>query len=115
MEKRKAQKKELTLLQAIEKVVELVEDGNLNKESLRKAKPYSSFLAKSYGITYAQLREVNPWIRAKSLTNKLKKTYKKPYLKPHQPNLQLINHIRLKCKFLLTNQNLNQIKYNNKS
>lgn len=32
--------------------------------------------AKSYGITYAQLREVNPWIRAKSLTNKLKKTYK---------------------------------------
>ena len=76
MEKRKAQKKELTLLQAIEKVVELVEDGNLSKESLRKAKPYSSFLAKSYGITYAQLREVNPWIRAKSLTNKLKKTYK---------------------------------------
>lgn len=32
--------------------------------------------AKGYGITYAQLREVNPWIRAKSLTNKLKKTYK---------------------------------------
>ena len=32
--------------------------------------------AKSYGITYAQLREVNPWIRAKSLTNKLNKTYK---------------------------------------
>lgn len=54
MEKRKAQKKELTLLQAIEKVVELVEDGNLSKESLRKAKPYSSFLAKSYGITELQ-------------------------------------------------------------
>ena len=54
MEKRKAQKKELTLLQAIEKVVELVEDGELSKESLRKAKPYSSFLAKSYGITELQ-------------------------------------------------------------
>ncbi|MBR3977687.1 MAG: AAA family ATPase [Bacteroidaceae bacterium] len=54
MEKRKAQKKELTLLQAIEKVVEFVEDGELSKESLRKAKPYSSFLAKSFGITELQ-------------------------------------------------------------
>ena len=54
MEKRKAQKKELTLLQAIEKVVEFVEDGELSKESLRKARPYSSFLAKSYGITELQ-------------------------------------------------------------
>lgn len=41
-------------VQAIEKVVELVEDGELSKESLRKAKPYSSFFAKSYGITELQ-------------------------------------------------------------
>lgn len=31
--------------------------------------------AKSQGITYAQLREFNPWIRAKKLTNKAGKTY----------------------------------------
>lgn len=32
--------------------------------------------AKKRGITYAQLREENPWIRSKSLTNKTGKTYK---------------------------------------
>ena len=31
--------------------------------------------AKERGITYAQLREVNPWIRAKSLPNKTGKSY----------------------------------------
>lgn len=31
--------------------------------------------AKSHGISYAQLREANPWIRAKTLTNKTGKTY----------------------------------------
>ncbi len=31
--------------------------------------------AKSHGISYAQLREENPWIRAKKLTNKDGKTY----------------------------------------
>jgi hypothetical protein len=31
--------------------------------------------AKSRGITYAQLREENPWIRAQSLTNKAGKVY----------------------------------------
>lgn len=31
--------------------------------------------AKQQGITYAQLREANPWIRAKTLTNKTGKTY----------------------------------------
>lgn len=31
--------------------------------------------AKSKGITYAQLREANPWIRSKKLTNKLGKSY----------------------------------------
>lgn len=32
--------------------------------------------AKGYGITYSQLRELNPWIRTKSFINKNKKTYK---------------------------------------
>lgn len=31
--------------------------------------------AQNYGISYAQLREINPWIRSKSLTNKSGKTY----------------------------------------
>lgn len=31
--------------------------------------------ANEHGVTYAQLREENPWIRAKSLTNKNGKTY----------------------------------------
>ena len=31
--------------------------------------------ARERGISYAQLRELNPWIRASSLTNKAKKTY----------------------------------------
>lgn len=31
--------------------------------------------AQSHGISYAQLREANPWIRAKSLTNKSGKSY----------------------------------------
>lgn len=32
--------------------------------------------ARKQGITYSQLREENPWIRAKSLTNKAGRTYK---------------------------------------
>ncbi len=32
--------------------------------------------AEEHGITYSQLREANPWIRAKSLPNKSSKTYK---------------------------------------
>ena len=32
--------------------------------------------AAKQGITYSQLRDENPWIRSKSLTNKLGKTYK---------------------------------------
>jgi len=32
--------------------------------------------AKQQGITYAQLREANPWIRATKLTNNSGKTYK---------------------------------------
>lgn len=42
--------------------------------------------AKEQGITYAQLREANPWIRAKSLTNKAGKTYtvKIPVMKTYK-------------------------------
>ncbi len=32
--------------------------------------------AKKYGLTYAQLRDANPWIRSKTLPNKTGKTYK---------------------------------------
>lgn len=35
-----------------------------------------SVWASKHGISYAQLREENPWIRAKKLTNKKGKTYK---------------------------------------
>ncbi len=38
--------------------------------------------AKEHGITYAQLREANPWIRAKKLTNKTNKTYNVRIPKP---------------------------------
>ncbi len=39
--------------------------------------------AKDHGITYAQLRDVNPWIRARQLTNKAGKTYKVRVPKQH--------------------------------
>ena len=54
MEKKKSTKKTFTLLQAIEKVITLTEDSKLDKKILQKVKPYSSFLAKSYGITEMQ-------------------------------------------------------------
>ena len=38
--------------------------------------PSWSEWAKKHGISYAQLREANPWIRKNILTNKLNKTYK---------------------------------------
>lgn len=41
--------------------------------------------AKERGITYAQLKELNPWIRAKSLPNKTGKIYKVRI--PHQDSL----------------------------
>lgn len=41
--------------------------------------------AKKHGLTYAQLREANPWIRAKSLPNKTGKTYKVRI--PHKSSL----------------------------
>ena len=53
MEKKRTTKK-FTLLQAIEKIVEIVEDSKLDKKTLQKVKPYSNFLATSYGITEMQ-------------------------------------------------------------
>jgi hypothetical protein len=41
--------KELTLLQAIERVVELAEDSKMSKEFMKKAKTEIQLLAKSYG------------------------------------------------------------------
>ena len=43
-----------TLLEAIEQIVQLSEDSKMSDDFLRKAKPLSSFLAKSYGITERQ-------------------------------------------------------------
>lgn len=43
--------------------------------------------AKKYGISYAQLREENPWIRTKKLTNKAGKTYK-----VHIPKKNSLSH-----------------------
>ena len=53
MEKKRSTKK-LTLLQAVEKVITFTEDSKLDKKILQKVKPYSSFLAESYGITEMQ-------------------------------------------------------------
>lgn len=44
----------MTLLQAIERVVELSEDSKMSKEFLKKAKTEIQLLAKSYGITERQ-------------------------------------------------------------
>lgn len=46
--------KEMTLLQAIERVVELAEDSKMSKEFMKKAKSEIQLLAKSYGITEKQ-------------------------------------------------------------
>ena len=47
-------KKELTLLQAMERVVELSRDSKMSKEFFRKAKDEIKLLAESYGITEQQ-------------------------------------------------------------
>ena len=47
-------KKDITLLQAVERVVELSEDSKMSKEFLKKAKTEIQLLAKSYGITERQ-------------------------------------------------------------
>jgi DNA replication protein DnaC len=47
-------KKEITLLQAIERVVELSNDSKMSPEFMKKAKAEIQLLAKSYGITERQ-------------------------------------------------------------
>ena len=47
-------KKDMTLLQAIERVVELAEDSKMSSEFMKKAKAEIQLLAKSYGITERQ-------------------------------------------------------------
>ena len=47
-------KKEMTLLQAIERVVELSNDSKMSQEFMKKAKSEIQLLAKSYGITERQ-------------------------------------------------------------
>ena len=57
MEKRiqlKSKKKEMTLLQAIERVVELSEDSKMSPEFMKKTKTEIQLLAKSFGITERQ-------------------------------------------------------------
>ena len=50
----KVMKKEMTLLHAMERVVELSRDSKLSKEFFRKAKAEIKLLAESYGITELQ-------------------------------------------------------------
>ena len=50
----KVQKKEITLLQAIERVVELAKDSKMSQEFMKKAKTEIQLLAESYGITERQ-------------------------------------------------------------
>ena len=52
--KKNQQKSVPTLLQAIEKVVELAEDSKMSEEFMLKAAPEISLLAESYGITERQ-------------------------------------------------------------
>ena len=49
-----SKKKEMTLLQAIERVVELAKDSKMSPEFMKKAKTEIQLLAKSYGITDRQ-------------------------------------------------------------
>ena len=50
-----SKKKKMTLLQAIERVVELSEDSKMSQEFMKKAKAEIQLLAKSYGITERQV------------------------------------------------------------
>ena len=52
--KKKQQKSSPTLLQAIERVVELSKDSKMSNDFMKKAKPEIQLLAKSYGITDRQ-------------------------------------------------------------
>ena len=50
----KMKNKEMTLLQAIERVVELAEDSKMSQEFMKKAKTEIQLLAKNFGITERQ-------------------------------------------------------------
>ena len=52
--RKNTKKKEMTLLQAMERVVELSRDSKMSKELFRKAKDEIKLLAESYGITEQQ-------------------------------------------------------------
>jgi hypothetical protein len=54
MDNMNSKKKEMTLLQAIERVVELAKDSKMSPELMKKAKTEIQLLAKSYGITDRQ-------------------------------------------------------------
>ena len=51
---KKAEKKQMTLLQAIERVVELSKDSKMSAAFMRKAKKEIEFLSQSYGISERQ-------------------------------------------------------------
>ena len=53
--KKNAEKKQMTLLQAIERVVALSKDSKLSTAFMRKAKKEIDFLSKSYGISERQV------------------------------------------------------------
>ncbi|MEG0010654.1 MAG: lytic transglycosylase domain-containing protein [Muribaculaceae bacterium] len=54
---------------------QLYQDIKCKEITVNEAVPSWSDWAKNYGISYMQLKEVNPWIRSRSLTNKEKKAY----------------------------------------
>ena len=54
MKKETKVKKSMTLLQAIERVVELSKDSQMSEAFMKKAKTEIQLLAKSYGITERQ-------------------------------------------------------------
>ena len=53
--KKNEEKKQMTLLQAIERVVELSKDSKMSAAFMRKAKKEIDFLAESYGISERQV------------------------------------------------------------
>ena len=52
--RKNTKKKEMTLLQAIERVVQLAKDSQMSQKFMKKAKTEIHLLAKSYGITERQ-------------------------------------------------------------
>ncbi len=52
-EKKRIMKK-LTMLEAIEKIVDMAENSKLGENFLKKAEPYADFIAEKQGITQMQ-------------------------------------------------------------